>query len=250
MSTTATTIITGAYEILGVIDPNTTLPPTLLTKGFRRLNMMMGSWARQPLTIPVIERDVFPTVTGKGGTANPYTVGIGGQLNMQRPTKLEGAGLLLLASQPTPTEIPRAVYTDDAYEAIQIKDLSNGLFTGVYYNPTFQPFGTLSLWPVPDGSVPTSIVLYHLQALTQFVSPGAIYNLPEGADEAVEYNLAMRLADPSAVPAERLANIQSIARSSLSVFKRSNTKLVDMPIDPAFTQTRRGGYNIDTGTGG
>lgn len=246
MSTTATTIITGAYEMLGVISPNDTLPSVLLTKGFRRLNLMMGSWARQSLTIPVIDRDVFPTVTGKGSTANPYTVGIGGDLNMQRPTALDGAGLLLLSSQPVPVELPRALYTDDAYEAVQIKDLTNGLFTGVYYNPTF-PLGTLNLWPVPDGSVPTSIVLYHLHALTQFVSPAAVYDLPEGADEAVEYNLALRLADPSAVPAERLANIQSIARSSLAVYKRSNTKIVDMPIDPAFTQSRRGGYNIDTG---
>lgn len=248
MITSATIIITGAYKLLQVIGQyEQTCPPALLSEGFRRLQMMMGQWALQPLTIPVVAREVFPLVTGKGGTGNPYTVGAGGDLNTMRPIELEGAGLLLNASIP-PVEIPRALYTDDTYEALQIKDLTNSLFTGVYYNATF-PLGSLSLWPVPDNNI-NSLVIYRNQQLGQFASPSAQYIFPEGADEPVEYNLAVKLSDSSSVPVERLANIRDVAKTSLGIFKRSNHKLVDMPIDPAFTHSKRGGYNINTGTGG
>jgi hypothetical protein len=253
-ATTGLTVVTGAYELLQVIATGDPLPSALLATGFRRLNMLIGTWATMPLTIPVIARETFPVLGGtKGGPANPYTVGPGGDLNTPRPLTLTGVGLVMFPGLVNEVEIPRALYTDDMYQADQLKNLQNTLFTGAYYNPTFQGgFGSLSLWPVATDTS-NQIAIYRPQQLAPFTTPTAIYYLPEGADEALEYNLALRLADPGAVPAERLANIQQIARTSLASFKRSNTQIYDMPVDAAFTQnnyTRRTGYNIVTGTGG
>lgn len=254
MSTTANIICTGALELLGVIDPEDTPGAAMLAGAFRRLNLMIASWSLQSLTIPVVAREEFPTVSGKGSTSNPYTVGPGGDLNTSRPAKLEGVGLQLASVAGAPAvEMVRAQLTDDMYQFIAIKNLGNSLFTNAYYNATF-PMGSLYLWPVPNSNV-NRIVLYRLQQLAQFTSPTAAYDFPEGADEAVEYNLAKRLLDVYSVNAEKKANVLDLARTSLAIYKRSNTEMVDQPCDPMFTPKAMRGingqnpglYNIDTG---
>ncbi len=103
---------------------------------------------------------------------------------------------------------------------------------------------------MPNTNV-NQIALYRLQQLAQFTSPTAAYDFPEGADEAVEYNLAKRLLDVYSVDAQRKMNVMDIARTSLAVYKRSNAVLQDVPCDPMFTPNdRSGGYDINTGIGG
>jgi hypothetical protein len=252
MRTTANIICTGALGLLGVIDPEDTPSAPMLADAFRRLNMMLGSWSLQSLTIPVIAREDFPIVAGKGGTNNPYTIGPGGDFDTTRPADLEGVGLVLapIGSAP-PVEITRALLTDEMYQLLAIKDLTNSLFTNAYYNATFAGgLGQLFLWPVPDQTI-NRIAIYRAQQLERFTSPTAAYDFPEGADEAVEYNLAKRLLDVYTVDAQRKMNVIDIARSSLGVYKRSNTKIADIPCDPMFTPNdAKGGYNINTGIGG
>lgn len=247
MSTTANTICIGALELLGVVDPEDSPSPAMLRGAFRRLNMMIGSWSLQPLTIPVIGREVYPIVSGKGSTDNPYTVGPGGDLNTTRPAELEGVGQILAPVGNAPAvEMPRGQLTDDMYQFLAIKDLANSLFTNAYYNSTF-PLGTLYLWPVPNTNV-NALALYRLQQLAPFTSQTASYDFPEGADEAVEYNLARRLLDVYKVDAQKAMNIMDIAKSSLGVYKRSNMKIEDVPCDPMFTpHSVNGAYDINVG---
>lgn len=152
-----------------------------------------------------------------------------------------------------PVEIPRALLTDDAYQAIQIKTLPNSLFTGVYYNATANPFATIVLWPVPTTNQ-NQLVLYLQDVFGGFADLTTTYDFPDtpGYQEALEYNLAIRLARPSGIPLERVPEIAQLAAQSLGLIKRQNYKLADMPLDPAITLTgaRRSGYNINTGTGG
>jgi len=249
MSTTANTIAKGALELLGVIDPEDTPSPAMLAGAFRRLNLMIGQWSLQNLTIPVVAREVFPIVSGKGSTTNPYTVGPGGDLNTTRPKSLEGVGLILApVASASAVEIVRAQLTDDMYQFLAIKDLPNALFTNAYYNATYAGgLGSLYLWPVPNSTV-NSLAIYRLQQLAPFTSPTAAYDFPEGADEAVEYNLAKRLLDVYSVDAQRKQNVLDMAKSTLMIYKRSNTELVDIPCDPMFTpNSLQGGYNINTG---
>ena len=242
--TTASAVVTGAYQALGVVGQGRAPSAFQMADGLRRINMLLGSWSIQPATIPVVAREVFPLVAGKGGPNTPYTIGPGGDFDTTRPATLKAAGCLLNASTP-PVEIPRDIATEDAYEAIAIKDLTNALFTSVYYNATFASgFGTVYLWPIPNTAL-NSLVLYRQSQLALFSSTTAQYDLPEGMDEALEYNLAVRLAAPSQVAVPE--DVKALARSSLYFFKRSNHKFTEMPIDPMFTSGGRGGYNIDTG---
>lgn len=246
MSATANTISTGSLSILGVIDPEDTPTSAMLADAYRRLNMMMGAWSLQNLTIPVTARETFALVAGKGGPSNPYTIGPSGNLNTTRPADLLGCGLLLNTNPTQPVEIPRGMFTDESYQAIQIKTLTSSLFTNIYYEATF-PLGSIYLWPVPDSAV-NSLVLYRKTQLGLFTSQTASYDLPEGADEAVEYNLAKRLLDVYSVDPQKKANVLDLAKTSLAIYKRSNHQIVDQPIDPMWTPNNlSGGYNINTG---
>lgn len=245
-ATTAIAIETAAFTVLNVFQPGEQIPSDQAESARGFLNRMIGSWAQQRLTIPSVAREVFGTVSGKGGPANPYTIGIGGDLNTARPpnqASVVGAGLVLPQNAPTLTEIPRAIYTDDDYQAIAEKTLPNGLFTGVYYNPTFTSgFGSINLWPVPDNAL-NSLVLYLEKALTTFATLYTIYNVPDAYEEAMVYNLARRLAKPWGATVD--ADLGQMATSSLSQIKRTNVKMNDMPND--FSADRRLGYNIQTG---
>lgn len=248
-ATTASIIVRGAFETIGVLGEGQTLDSAKAADGFRRLNLMIRSWSLQNLTIPVQVREVFDLVANKGGPDNPYTIGDGGNFDTERPptqNALTGAGLILTNSSPE-VEIPRAIYTDTMWQAIQVKDLASGgsgVPTAVYYNPTF-PLGKIYLWPVPSSNEnENDLALYLRKPLVAFADQTTSVNLPDGSEEAIEYNLAVRLCGPYSVPMD--PDVRAMAKSSLAIFKRSNYHLIDLQIDPAMTADRRFGYNIVT----
>ncbi len=247
MSTTASTIAQGALELIGVLGANETMNASQGQDALRRLNLMVGSWSLQPGTIPTIAREVFDMTAGKGSPTNPYTVGLTGDLVTARPAmgSLVGAAYLLTGSSPNPIENPVAVYTNDAYQSLQVKDLSNTLISGVFYRPD-SPLGKLFTFPVVD-TAENDLVLYLRKPFTRFADLTTAYDFPEGAEEALEYNLAKRLMAPYSVPP--IPDVVQMAAQSLGIFKRSNYKLFDLPQDPALTHSHGGYYNIVTGNG-
>lgn len=245
MSTTAATIIAGALGLIGKVDPEETPGAAMMADGFRRLNLMMGSWSTQGLTIPVTTRQVFPLVAGKGGPSNPYTMGPNGNFNTTRPQALTYAALILGASLPSIVEVPLSPYTEDGYNALPIKELQNAQPTGIYYSDTFAGgLGTVQLWPVPNTTLNT-LALTWKQQLGLFTSLTASYDLPEGGDEAVEYQLALRLTRVYSVPLGVLEELKQIAGPSFDAFQRSNVEIVDLSND--FAVNARSAYNINTG---
>ncbi len=242
-------LITSAFENLNVFQPGASIPAVDSQGALNRLNRLLGQWAIQSLTIPNVTRDVFALTGGKGGPSNPYSIGPGGDLNTDKPPSaayITGVSVLLGGTLPA-VEVPRAFYTDDAYNAIAIKDQPSSLFTGLYYNATYTTgFGTVNLWPVPNTNL-NSLVLYHESPLVSFADLFTTYTLPLGYDEALIYNLERRLAGPygRAMPADDLL----MANAGLRLIKRNNVGMSDMPND--FARSRRAGwFNIQTGQAG
>lgn len=153
------------------------------------------------------------------------------------------------AVQGTPTEIPRAVITDAAYQYNQIKNMGNSQFTNVYYNPTF-PFGTIVLWPRITTAI-NQLVLYLENIFTGFADLHTAYDWPSvpGYAEALTYQLALRLSLPFGRPvSDTLAHL---AQETFGLIKRANNRLADLPSDAGLlTFDPRNGYNINTDQGG
>lgn len=250
----AANFVTDAYTLLNVISLGTSPDARLSAQGLRFLNMMMGTWAQNALTIPVIARETFALSSGKGSPSNPYTWGTGGDITTSRPpnqNSIRGAALVLTAASPV-VEVPLSVLTDDAYQMIAIKDLTSNQPTTLYYNPTFVTtgLGSVYLWPIPLN-LANLIAVYRFQQLTAFANLSTIYYFPDGYVEAITFNLAKRIANAGG--RSLMPESNEIAVDSFANIQRSNVKMDDMPNDfslfGAFGD-RHSLYNLNTGAGG
>jgi hypothetical protein len=239
ISVTLLSLIQGALLKVNAISLNESVPAAFAGQGVIWANQMIDGWGLEPGTIPFESREVFALTPGRGGTATSYTIGPGGDFNTTRPEWLVNAGLLQLSNSP-PTEIPRDVLTDRAYQAITQKDLQSTYFTSVYYNQTW-PLGRINLYPVPNTSV-NSLVLYLRQPLAAFTDLTTAYVFPPGYAQTIEDNLALLYAEgagrqPGPILVRRAAH-------GLSLLKRANLSGVDMGLDAALTQSARRPWNI------
>ncbi len=219
--------------------------------GLRALNDLLNELQTAPQFIPFISRNRFPLTAGKGGPTNRYTIGIGGDFNVPRPSNqdsLVSANLILTVSVPN-VRIPLGIYTDDAYNANAIPDLQNTQPTGIYYNPTFQgDLGSIFLWPVPTINT-NELELFLQEAVAEFANLSTVYYVPDAWKMMLKYNVADQLQTPYGKQLSAAA--MRIAVRSMGRVKRSNLNLSDLMNDASsFAQDRQTYYNILTGGGG
>lgn len=251
-ATTGTELCQDAFALLNVFLPGEAMPPADGAYALRALNDLLSEWSQRTQFIPVISRNSFPMVTGQGGPSFPYTIGPSGNFNVPRPpnqNSIVRANLVLTASSPT-VRVQLGIYTDDAYDANAIPDLSNVQPTGLYYNPTYTAdLGSIFLWPVPTVNF-NLLELFLQQPVAQFADLTTTYYVPDGWKKALKYNLADNLQTPYGKQLSGAA--QRIAVSSMGVVKRTNAaKLTDVINDAsAFTYDRQTYYNVLTGNGG
>lgn len=252
-STDFTTIAENAFALLNVFLPGEAVPGADGAYACGVANRMLSGWGQRNLMIPVVSRERFDLVANQGGTTNPYTIGPGGDFDTERPSNqnsIVSANLILTASSPE-VRVPLGIYTDQAYDANQIPDLTNGQPTGLYYNPTYaNDLGSIYLWPVPDVST-NDLELFLQKGIAQFDpdSMGTTVYLPDGAEDAITYQLARRLQGPYGKSLS--AEDKLIAKEVLDTYKRSNVKMSDLASDAfMFTSGRRTIFNIQTGSGG
>ena len=239
---TATSLIDSALDSLGIYNVGEQTSAADISDGLRRLTAMLSSWATQPLTIPVISREVFAV------TANTavYTIGPSGDFNTIRPTRIQTANLLLNSATP-PIEVPCGILTEQAWQALQNKDQTSTQWTQVFYEPTFTTggLGTVTLWPIPT-TADNDLVLYFPQPLVEFANATSTYQIPPGFEEALVYGLAVRLAGPHGMRVPD--DIRQLAVQSRATIKRQNMPVAELGNDMAAIGGigRQYGYNIQT----
>lgn len=217
------------------------------------------SVANSTLTVAGNQTASFPigmtfAVLGSTGNNGTYTVRSAVFGTATVITVLEAVldatvdGTIRVSTASNPIEIPRAVITDDAYQNLRVKQQTSLLWTEVYYNPSFaRGLGLIFIWPTPT-TADNDFVLYRGDQIAGFADITTNYDFPPGYQDALEYNLALRLA----IPYGRMITpeLRQMASDSLALIKRQNYKLSDLAIDPALTHDHAGWYNIQTGSGG
>lgn len=249
-SITGNEIVGDAFAILNVFMPGETVPPNQGQFARRFLNDWIGELGQRDLFIPIISRERFDTVANQGGPDNPYTIGPGGNWDTERPSNqnsIVAANLILTSTSPE-VRVPLGIYTDDAYDSNPLPSMTNTQPTGLYYNPYYNnDLGKVYLWPVPTTSI-NDVELFLQKSIAPFANLSTPYWVPDGVVRMMKYNLADMLQVPFGRELSQKA--QQIAISSMSTFKRANTKLSDLANDVTFTAFRRTLYNINTGAGG
>ena len=195
------------------------------------LNQMMDAWSAERLMVFTINIQQFTLVPGQ----QTYALGTGQDFNYPRPAKIERAGIVWSGNVGQPLELPLQMLTDVQWSQIPVKNIQSTIPQMLYNDGAF-PYMNLSFWCVPTVADP--VRLYMWTALSQFANLTTDYEFPPGYAEAIQYNLALRLA------ANNIGTIsnpltQALAANSVSIIKRMNTPLLDLMCDPELTAKGR-----------
>lgn len=234
-------IITLALKQAGVLGQGQTPSAEDINDAFTLLNMMMGQWNRKRWLIYRLQ-DVSFVSTG----AATYTVGPLGNFNTARADRIAAAYVRLLNSPnpANPVDLPLGILTSlEDYDRITAKS-QPGFPQVVYYDPTF-PLGTLYTWPVALAGI-YEIHLSVKIELVQFGNLSDVINLPAEYQEALMYNLAMRLRPAYQLPPD--PSIMGLAKASLNTIRNTNSQIPTMRMPAALAGRYR--YNFYSDTGG
>lgn len=121
-----------------------------------------------------------------------YGVGPGQDWDIERPEKINAAGFVLNAGLKTESEIPMQVIASfEQYQGLVAKLVGSSIPIVLYYQATI-PYGTATLWPVPNATT-TQVALYTPGTLQQFQTMDDPVITPKGYMEMLMYNLAIRV---------------------------------------------------------
>lgn len=220
--TTAVDLITLALKDIGALGIGQAISADDTADALATLNMMLGQWQGERLSVYHLVDTAIPS-TGK----QTYTIGTGGDFNVQRPVKINAAYARLNAGSSTPIDYPVTIIDSrEDYSRIALKALQS-FPAWAYYDPAY-PLGNLDLYPVPNNTFELHIVT--MEALPQFTAPAQTINLPPEYMAAIRYNLALYLAPSYQLEPQR--SLVALATNAKRVVKRMNSQI------PAMTMPR------------
>jgi hypothetical protein len=238
---TARDFVKDAMVLTGAAAVGETPTADELTQGITTFNRMLASWSNESLLIFNKVREAFALTAAK----QSYTMGTSGtpDFNTTRPQKIENALIQVSATNPT-TELPIQIVNKDEFAAILVKSTQSSIQTKLYVEGTY-PNETLNFWPIPSTNY--NVILYSWKPLVQIATPDDVISLPPGFDEAIEYNLAIRLSARFGRPVP--PDVAEIAREAKASLKRMNSKPEYLACDAAVLSRSRA-FNWLTGESG
>jgi hypothetical protein len=233
--TTAVDLITLALKDIGALGIGQAISAEDTADALATLNMMLGQWQGERLSVYHLVDTAIPS-TG----AQSYTVGAGGNFNIQRPIAINAAYARLNAGSATPIDYPIAIIDSrEDYSRIALKALQS-FPSYVYYDPAF-PLGNLIFYPVPNNTFELHIVT--MEALPQFAAPATVVSLPPEYMAAIRYNLALYLAPSYQIEPQRA--LVQLAMNAKRVVKRMNWQGQSMTMPRGLGSKQR--FNIFSG---
>ncbi len=234
--TTALDIIGDALSKVRVYAPGETVSAADSALCLRTLNRMMDSWSNDTLAC-------FATLTQSGvlvpGNA-VYNVGPGSTFQATRPLKItEGPGAAYLQDN-LGNNYPVDVVPQDVWNQIGNRTTNSNIPDTLFYDPQF-PVAVLNLFPVPT----IAYTLYWVATLQlqSFPNLTTVVNLPAGYEDALVYNLAIRIK-PDFKAAQIDPIIIELASQTKAAVKRTNIKAVEASYDGVIVSKASGTYNI------
>ncbi len=224
-------LLASSLKKIGALAQGEAMQAADAADGLTALNQMLGTWSNQRLLVFTVVREVFSLVAAQAS----YTMGTGANFATTRPQKIENASILIDTQ-----EYPIDVLTKDQYAEVLLKSLQSDMPMAVYPSGTF-PSETLLFYPVPASAY--SVVLYSWKPISSFSSINDEVSFPPGFEEAIVYNLAIRLAPEYGKPIS--SEVAEIARTSLAWLKTMNFKTRLIKSDSPCVSAKP--YNIYTG---
>jgi hypothetical protein len=177
--------------------------------------------------------DVSFAATG----AASYTVGIGADVSIPRPDRIEAA-FVRLTNGPQPVDYPLALLeAREDYNNVALKSLAT--FPQLAFYDAAFPVANLYIWPAPIASQ-YQIHITVKTLLSSFPTLTTSMNLPPEYQEALLYSLAVRLRPVYGLPPD--PSIIALATTAMNVIKNANAQIPKLLLP--VTLTRGSLYNI------
>jgi hypothetical protein len=223
MSETANTIIKGALRALGAIATGETPTASEMQDGLEALQMMLRNWSAKNLKIPYI---TFQAAVFDG--SDYYTIGPGGDIDTVRPVAILGGEAV---------SYPLKMIDFNDYQTKALGP-DPGMLQYLWYNPVF-PLGELYVW----GLTSEPVLLNCLNALTDPTAITDSMAFPPEYDEAIKWNLAVRLAPEYGKEASQ--TVIGLAAVALFALETRNFANQINAVKPEIIKLANSRYNID-----
>lgn len=197
--TTALDIITDAMQECGVLTKDETPTNSEAQSGLAKLNRLMGAWSN---TGKLAYERVTESFTLSSGVAS-YTIGSGATFDTTRPMKIVEAHV-----RQDSTDYQLTLVNDKVFQSISYKNVGSIPELLNYTNE--YPTGTINLYPEPATAY--TLFITSEKPLTTFATTATSLDLPPGWEEALTYNLAVRMCGTYGRPIS--PDLKGLARES------------------------------------
>lgn len=229
MSETARQLTQDAMKAAQVLAAGETPKADDENDAFRAMKYMLRSWSQNNIRIPYSSNE---SITLNGSAS--YSWGSGGDITTTRPEMIRGAYIEDIG--------PIDIIGEDLLRRLKASTISGGYTKFMHYSPSF-PTGTLYPWPLASDT----IVIDTLKELTEPTTLTADASFPKGYDEAIKYNLAVRICADWGRPVP--PDVRDLAISSMNVIETRNfaAQMNEATLDLLRVTRKYYNYNIDQG---
>ena len=225
MSETASTLIKASLRLAGVIATGETPTASEMDDGLEALQFMLRNWSSRGIRIPYYTR-VSATLDGSAS----YTIGSGGDINTTRPLSIVSA---------ESADYPIKITDFNTYQLLSVSDSGAGDCEYIWYNPSY-PLGYIYPWPLSSETITLTcqVPLTDPTVLTSSIA------FPPEYDEAIKYNLAVRLAPEYEKEPSRL--VLGMAMETLAAIETNNFASQIKVMRPEILKLATARYDIDS----
>lgn len=224
MSETAQTLIKAALRVISAIATGETPTAAELADGLEALKFMLRNWSAHNLRLYYTTQESL-SMDG----SEYYTIGSGGNLNTVRPASIRGAWT---------SDGPVKIVDEARYRQVRHLSLAGGICEYLWYSSEYT-LGKLYPWPQVSGTL-------YLDTLKPLTDPSTISTsvaFPPEYDDAIKWNLAVRLAPEYEKEASQ--TVLSLAASTLHALETRNfAQQIDAAV-PELIRLANAKYDID-----
>lgn len=168
--TTARDLCTFALDEAGILGVGQTPLAEDINRAFIRLKNMVAVWQKNRWLVPSLER-----VSWIADGREKYTIGLGGDINIPRPSQIKGAYVIQRNTGQNPVSLQlKLIPSYEDYIRIAIKSLQS--LPDHYFYDGANPLGNFYPWPIPNSTYELHILVQSQLGFGTTITEGSITN--------------------------------------------------------------------------
>lgn len=226
MAYTALNLITDVLLDMGVIADESTPTAAQSVGALTKLSDLIESWNLDTGKVYGATEHILPFVVNQG----VYTIGLGGDFNIPRPTMITNAFIRQNIGAPANQfDYPIEILTNQQWQDLPSKLITSTFPYCVWFNETF-PLIQANVSPIPTSSN-YSLVIW-TNNITGELTLNTVLSLPPGYKRALKYALFLELAPSYQI--EIPAAVALLAQTSKHEIDVYNLQLNELPIQRGY----------------